>query len=166
MTARVSPKATTTAASGQARRRISPVTSRRSPRAPSTASSTAAVHSRSPVTAAGGTWLNSRAARPAPTCTETTPVRTRIAGGVAPSAASTLAWVTAALLPAEYPRGHADRDGGPGQQHDQVAHGQPARVLQYRMQAVGQRPGRQQPQHRLDAGREFAQREDHPADAE
>ena len=91
MTARVSPNATTTAASGQARLRISPLISRRSPRAPSTASSSAAIHSRSAVTAAGGTWLNSRAARPAPTCTETMPVSTRIAGGVAPSAACDLA---------------------------------------------------------------------------
>ncbi len=97
MTARVSPKATTTAASAQARRRTSPVISRRSPRAPSTASSRAADHSRSPVTAAGDTWLNSRAARPAPTCTQTMPVSTSTAGGVAPRAASALAWVGAAI---------------------------------------------------------------------
>ena len=33
-------------------------------------------------------------------------------------------------------------------------------------QAVGQRPGGQQPQHRPDRGRELGQREQHPADAE
>ncbi len=94
MTARATPKATATAASRHARWRTSPVSAPASPRQPATASSTAAVHSRSPVTAAGGIWVNSRAARPAPTWTETTPVRTSAEAGTARSGAGDLARVT------------------------------------------------------------------------
>src|SRR5690348_16357618 len=159
ITARVRPKATTTAASDLARRRTRP-------RAPSPARITAAVHSRTPVTAAGGTTLNSLAARPAPTRTDTMPDRTSAGGGTAPSRplrrTSPRTWPTPAgpfracpadLLPAEHPRGHADPDDRPDQQHGQVAQGQPAAVLQHRVQPVGQRAGRQQPQPGLGTGR-------------
>ena len=57
-----------------------PATARAAPRQPTASRISAAAHSRSVVTAAGGIWLNSRLANPAPACTETAPARTSEAG--------------------------------------------------------------------------------------
>src|SRR5260221_5515876 len=77
----VTPNATATPASRQARSRTRSRSERASPRPPNAATSTALDQSRSPVIWAGVTWSNIRAARPAPTWTETMPVSTSAEGG-------------------------------------------------------------------------------------
>src|SRR5436305_10882935 len=147
ITASVTPNAATTAASRQARRRASPVIAVRSGRAPTTAMTAAEVHSRRPVTAAGEIWVNSLAASPAPNWTEKTPVSTSAEGGTAvldAIRARTFSASTRDLLPAEQPRRQRDADRGPDDQHGEVAHRQPGRVLQDIVQTTGERPGRQQ----------------------
>src|SRR5258708_3863020 len=77
----VTPHATATAASRQARSRTRSRSERASSRPPSAATSSALDQSRSPVIWAGVTWLNIRAARPAPTWTERMPVSTSAEDG-------------------------------------------------------------------------------------
>src|SRR5215468_6952249 len=81
MMASVRPKATTTAASRQARRCTRPDTAWWSGRAPAMAITIADIHSRRAVTAAGGIWANNLAASPAPNWTEKMPVTTSTDGG-------------------------------------------------------------------------------------
>src|SRR5579863_1662111 len=148
ITARTTPKAATTAASRHARRRARPDSALPSGRAPMTAITAADIHSRSPVTAAGATWLNRRAASPAPNWTEKMPVTTSAVGGIAVSGARRAAGrpggsrhfpvSTSRLLPAEQPRGQRDADRGPDDQHRQVTGGQPGPVLQDGVQPVRQ----------------------------
>src|ERR1022692_1518377 len=212
----VRPKTTATPASRQRRRRATSRSVSARPRPPITAIITAEVHSRRPVTAAAGISVNSRPARPAPSCTDTIPTPTSMDGGTLPSmsprapgssvttlpraapapppaapalpraapapppgapalprAAPALPRAALALLPpalALLPAEHARRDGKagrcPGREDQQVADRQPAAVLQYRAQAVRQRAGRQQLQHRLRGRWELRQREDHAAEPE
>src|SRR5215472_9371897 len=81
MMASVRPKATTTAASRQARRCTRPDTAWWSGRAPAMAITIADIHSRRAVTAAGGICANNLAASPAPNWTEKMPVTTSTDGG-------------------------------------------------------------------------------------
>ena len=80
MTPREMPNEVAMAASPKARRFFRSRTERAKPRPDIATMATADVHSRSPVTAAGGICPNSRAASPAPTCTDTIPVRIIAAG--------------------------------------------------------------------------------------
>src|SRR5690348_16266534 len=173
ITASVSPNKAATATSRQARRLARSVTALRSGLAPTTAITAADVHSRRPVTAAGGIWVNSLAASPAPNWTEKIPVTTSADGGTAvhgarraaraggsspgPAAAPCSSALgcgnrhfpvsTSGLLPAEQARRQRDADRGPDDQHGEVAHRQPCPVLQDAMQPVGQRPRGQQREH-------------------
>src|SRR5690349_15480865 len=107
ITASVTPNAAATARSRQARRRARPVRALRSGRAPTAAITAADVHSRRPVTAAGGIWVNSLAASPAPNWTEKTPVSTSAEAGTVVHGARRQE-VTGRLLPVEKPRGQGD----------------------------------------------------------
>ncbi len=85
MTPRITPNASTTAPSRQARSAIRARTARIAGLAPSAISSTVAHHSRSPVRPAAGTVPNIRAASPAPTWTLRMPVPSSSGGGTRPS---------------------------------------------------------------------------------
>src|SRR5215469_4982117 len=77
----VTPNATATAASRQARSAATSRSERASSRPPKAATISAPDQSRSPVITAGVTWPNIRPARPAPTCTETMLLTTSAEGG-------------------------------------------------------------------------------------
>ena len=84
MTPSEMPNEVAMAASAKALRFFRSRTERVKPRPEIATMASAEVHSRSPVTAAGGTCANSRAASPAPNCTDTIPVRIMTAGSTAP----------------------------------------------------------------------------------
>src|SRR5579872_2474326 len=155
ITPSVTPNPPATNASSQARRRTMPDSVRHAPRPPSSASTSAAAHSRSVVTDAGETVENMRAAMPAPSWTETMPVRTSAAE---PAVARLTP--TGSLPPEDAGR---QRDGADRPDHEchEVAHRKRHVIGQHAAQAGGQRPGRQQLQYVPDPGRELGQREHH-----
>ena len=164
-------------ASCQERSRTRPRTAGARPLPPMAAMIRAAAQSRRPVTAAAGSWVKSRAARPAPIWTEMPPDRMRTVGGTRPrgpslpAGAGRLRLASVAVLPAaSYSQRKGGRQGDrghrPGAQHQQVADGQAGAVLQHRAQPVGQRPAGQQPQPGPRPGREPGQREHDPAEAQ